>query len=295
MATTPAWRVSSSSESIPSMSTGSDVRRARFVVSYRGSAFRGSSVSDGVRTVVGDIDHAMSSVLQVPVDIVLAGRTDAGVHARGQVISVDLPASTDLADLTHRLNRMCRPDISLRDPEWVSDDFHARFSARWRRYRYHVWNDRVHDPLRTDLTWHVARSLDVEAMRDASVALLGEHDFTSFCRVPDPFPDGRVPSMVRTLLAIDIDAIGDEGLLRFEITGTAFCHQMVRSIVGTLVDIGLGKIEGSQLPTILASRDRASAGQVAPPHGLILWEVGYDDVGEPPTPPLSSQGSADRI
>ncbi|MDA2944454.1 MAG: tRNA pseudouridine(38-40) synthase TruA [Actinomycetota bacterium] len=277
------------------MSTGSGVRRARFVVSYRGSSFRGSAFSVGVRTVVGDLSEAMAAVLRTPATLTLAGRTDAAVHAHGQVISTDLPAETDLDDLAYRLNRMCGPDIAVRSAAWVSDDFDARFSARWRRYRYHLWNDPIVEPLLTDLTWHVPQQLDDVAMRDAGRHLIGEHDFTSFCRVPDPLPDGRQPSMVRRILDMDWRHREGSPLIRFEITGTAFCHQMVRSIVGTLVDVGSGRIAAESIPSILEARDRSVAGRIAPGHALVLWEVGYDDVGDPDGPPLSSQGSVDRF
>lgn len=276
------------------MSTGSDVRRARFVISYRGSSFRGSAVSVGVRTVVGDLSEAMSAVLRTPVTLTLAGRTDAGVHAHGQVISTDLPAEADLDDLAYRLNRMCGPDIAVRSASWADHDFDARFSARWRRYRYHLWNDPIVEPLLTDLTWHVPQKLDAEAMLRAGRQLIGEHDFTSFCRVPDPLPDGRQPSMIRRILDIEWHRRGESPLVRFEITGTAFCHQMVRSIVGTLVDIGSGRITADSIPAILEARDRSVAGRIAPAHALVLWEVGYDDVGDTDGPPLSSQGSADK-
>lgn len=262
------------------MSTGSDVRRARFVVSYRGSAFRGSAISPGVRTVVGDLTETMSTVLRIPVSLTLAGRTDAGVHARGQVISVDLPASTDLGDLVHRINRMCAPEIALRSFEWVDDEFDARFSARWRRYRYHIWNDRVIEPLLTDLTWHVSQPVDLSMLTEMSGSLLGEHDFTSFCRIPDPRPDGSQRSMVRRILNVTWTRRGSSPLIFCEITGTAFCHQMVRSIVGTIVDIGIGRMPEASLGGILEARDRSIAGRVAPAHGLVLWDVGYDDVGE---------------
>jgi tRNA pseudouridine38-40 synthase len=155
-----------------------------------------------------------------------------------------------------------------------------------------VWNSPVVEPLLSDLTWHVPFSLDIDAMNHASEALVGEHDFTSFCRVPDVPESGLVPSMRRRVLDLGWRRRVPSELLLFEIRGTAFCHQMVRSIVGTLVDIGRGRIDADALPAILGAQNRAQAGQVAPPHGLVLWDVGYDDVGEVQQAPLSSQGSA---
>ena len=254
-----------------------ETSRVRITVAYRGSAFHGAADNPGVRTVIGDLREALSRVIGDEVEITLAGRTDAGVHATGQVITLDLPAGTDLENLVHRLNRMCAPDIALRDAEEVPSDFDARFSATWRRYRYTIRDSVTVDPLTADRSWHVPMDLDPAAMVDAARALIGEHDFSSFCRRPDS--EGPV-SLVRRILDVSVtrpeNPDGGRGDLVVEVTGTAFCHQMVRSIVGTLVDVGRGRLSPSDLPRILAARDRSAAGQVAPPHGLVLAEVGYD-------------------
>lgn len=225
---------------------------------------------------MGDLMSAVAKVVRRPVEFSMSGRTDAGVHAWGQVLSGDLPAQTDLADLQRRVNKMCAPDISIRSIEWVEADFHARFSATSRRYRYHVWNDLSPNPLLADITWHVHRPLDLEAMQAAAPHLVGEHDFSSFCRKPK-MPEGMEPaSMVRILHEATWTRVDDSPMLRFEIAGSAFCHQMVRSIVGTMVDIGIGRIDQTKMPEMLEARSREAAGSVAPPTGLILWEVGYD-------------------
>ena len=225
---------------------------------------------------MGDLHAAIAKVVRRPVDLTGAGRTDAGVHAWGQVISGDLPGSTDLADLQRRVNKMCAPDISVRSIEWAAPDFDARFSATSRRYRYHVWNDPAPNPLLADISWHVHRPLDLTAMRAAAVPILGEHDFGSFCRKPK-MPEGMEPaSLVRILHEAVWSRVDDTPMLRFEIAGSAFCHQMVRSLVGTTVDIGLGRIHHTKMADILEARSREAAGGVAPPTGLILWEVGYD-------------------
>ena len=251
--------------------------RVRITVAYLGSAFHGAADNPGVRTVVGDLRSALTRVTGGDIEITLAGRTDAGVHATGQVISLDLPVGIDLENLLHRLNRMCAPDIALRDAEVVSDDFDARFSATWRRYRYTIHDAAAVDPLTADRSWHVPNALDIDAMSTAASELIGEHDFSSFCRRPDADPP---VSLVRRVLDISISRRAGHGIdggdLVVEVTGTAFCHQMVRSIVGTLVDVGRGRLSPSDLPAILAARDRSAAGQVAPPHGLVLAEVGYD-------------------
>ncbi len=217
----------------------------------------------------------IAKVVRGPVELTGAGRTDAGVHAWGQEVSGDLPAGTDLADLQRRVNKMCAPDVSIRSIGWADPDFDARFSATSRRYRYHVWNDPAPNPLLADVIWHVHRPLDLDAMQAAADPLLGEHDFSSFCRKPKT-PDGMEPaSLVRIVFHATWTRLDETPMLRFDIAGSAFCHQMVRSIVGTMVDIGLGRIHTTKMADMLEARSRAAAGGVAPPTGLILWEVGY--------------------
>lgn len=225
---------------------------------------------------MGELLEAMAMVLRQPVELSMSGRTDAGVHGWGQVLSGDLPGDTDLDDLARRVNKLCAPEISIREATWAPPDFDARFSATSRLYRYHVWNDPAPNPLLAGTSWHVSQPLDLEAMQAALPALHGEHDFSSFCRkpkVPDPYPP---PSLIRILHALSWTAIDESPLLRFEIKGSAFCHQMVRSLVGTTVEIGLGRIDPVTMPEILAAKDRAAAGAVAPPTGLVLWRVGYE-------------------
>jgi tRNA pseudouridine38-40 synthase len=264
----------------PTTTTGSGERparrRVRLRVAYDGTGFHGFAINAGVRTVAGELTRAISTVVREPVEITGAGRTDAGVHGWGQVVHVDLPAGTDAEALVRRINKLCAPDLSVREPIWVADDFDARFSATWREYRYHVWNDPVPNPLVARTAWHVPRPLSMWALRASGDPLLGEHDFASFCRRPDVGP-GRPPaSLVRRVLGVRWSQPGDAPLLRFEIRATAFCHQMVRSIVGTMVDVGLGRTSAGEVNAILRARDRRVAGAVAPPHGLVLWDVGYE-------------------
>ncbi len=234
---------------------------------------------------MGDLHAAVARVVRGPVELTGAGRTDAGVHAWGQVVSGDLPVDIDLADLQRRVNKMCAPEISVRSMEWADPDFDARFSATSRRYRYHVWNDPAPNPLLTDITWHVHRPLQLDAMQAAAGPLIGEHDFGSFCRKPKMAEGMEPASLVRVVHEARWSRVDDSPMLRFEIAGSAFCHQMVRSIVGTMVDIGLGRIHHTKMTGILEARSRDSAGGVAPPTGLILWEVGYDGLRWDATPP----------
>lgn len=242
---------------------------------------------------MGELSAAVSKVVRSDVELTGAGRTDAGVHAWGQVVSGDLPGSTDLEDLLRRVNKICAPQVSIRSIDWAARDFDARYSATWRRYRYHVWNDSAPNPLLADLSWHVHRQLDVGAMRAATSSLIGEHDFSSFCRKPK-VPDGvGAPSLVRIVHVATWRRVGESPLLQFEVRASAFCHQMVRSIVGTTVDVGLGRIHHTKMPEIIGARDRAAAGGVAPPTGLILWDVGYEGRRWDAHRPRSGQGVDD--
>jgi tRNA pseudouridine38-40 synthase len=266
------------------------LRRARLSVAYDGSHFHGFALNEGVRTVAGDVSAALALVARRPVDITGAGRTDAGVHAWDQVISCDLPVDVDIEALARRLTKMCAPGIVVRDARWADDaDFDARFSALWRRYRYTILNDPVPDPFLAPITWHVPSLLNLDLMRLACDPLMGEHDFSAFCRKPklsrDQVERGDPgPSMVRRVTAAEwSEHRSDHGarMLRFEIQANAFCHQMVRSIVGTMVDVGLGRMSPGAMSGLLHARTRSAAGSVAPPQGLTLWEVGYPG----PTPP----------
>jgi tRNA pseudouridine38-40 synthase len=250
------------------------LRNVRMVVAYDGTGFHGFAASDGVPTVMGTLSAEVERIVRSRVELVGAGRTDAGVHAWGQVVSGPIPLDTDLGRLAHSLNRLCGPAISVRSAEWADPDFSARFSATARTYRYSVWNDPAPNPLAAHFSWHLATPLDVEAMNEGAAALLGERDFSSFCRRPKVRDGQPEPSMVRRVVTAEWTR-RDDGMLVFEITASAFCHQMVRSIVGTLVDVGLGRRGASSVAATLAARDRQAAGQVAPPTGLVLWSVDY--------------------
>ena len=254
-------------ESQQSAPSGPTVR-VRLTVAYDGSGFHGFATQPRVPTVAGALGDAIATVTRTRVDLTCAGRTDAGVHARGQVLHFDVPEGTDVAALQRALNKLLRPRIAIRAAEVVDATFDARHSATGRRYRYTVLNAPVHDPLLATTAWHVPEPLDLRAMQLGCDPLYGEHDFASFCRKAE----GK--STVRRVHEAAWRDLGG-GILRFEIAANAFCHQMVRSVVGTLVDVGLGRKKAGEMSWILRTADRANAGQVAPPHGLVLWEVTY--------------------
>ncbi len=254
------------------------VRNVALTVAYDGTDFHGFAESDGVRTVMGVLRDAIETVVRRPVEPTGAGRTDTGVHGWGQVVTLEVPAATDLDRFVRSLNGLCAPDVVVRRAEWAAPDFSARFSATARAYRYHVWNEPTPHPLIARTSWHVPQQLDVDAMNVAASAFVGEHDFSSFCRRPKPAVGFAEPSMVRRLHIARWTSVDDEWsgrLLRFEISASSFCHQMVRSIVGTCVDVGLGRRPADSMGAMLAARDRNAAGQVAPPTGLVLWSVDF--------------------
>jgi len=218
--------------------------------------------------------EAIERVVRHPVELTCAGRTDRGVHAWGQVVSLDVAERTDLEALHRSLLKLCGPEVVVREVAAAEPEFDARFSATARTYRYSVLNRTVPDPFTAHLAWHVATPLDLELLQLACDPFLGEHDFTAFCRKPKLAAGQEPPSMVRRVHHAGWDDLG-EGRLRLEITATAFCHQMVRSIVGTIVSAGHAQVRAGDIRGILRSGDRNQAAPIAPPHGLCLWHVAY--------------------
>ena len=239
-------------------------------VAYDGGGFHGFAANPGVATVGGTVGGAIQQVLGEPVELVCAGRTDAGVHAWGQVVHFDTRADPDIDALARSLNRMLAPAVVVREVSWAPPGFDARRSATGRRYRYTVLNRSLPDPFLAATSWHVPEPLDLRAMELGCHPLIGERDWSSFCRRP---PGGEA-SLVRVVRDAGWTDLGS-GVLRFDIEASAFCHQMVRSLVGTLVLVGRGRIRAGDLAGIIAALDRSKAGEPAPPHGLCLWEVLY--------------------
>ena len=247
--------------------------RVRATVAYRGESFHGFAVNEGVRTVGGDLTDALGRCLRQPVELTCAGRTDTGVHAWGQVVSFDAPDDADLLRVRTAINRMLAPAIAIRVLEAAPAGFDARFDATSRTYHYTVLNRDVPDPFMAATAWHCPQPLDVDAMNAAATAIVGEHDFSSFCRRQHT-ADGTEKSRVRNVGRAEWHA-ANQGQLRFEIEASSFCHQMVRSITGALVEIGTGRRPPEAMAAILAARDRSGVGNLAPPHGLCLWSVSY--------------------
>jgi len=239
----------------------------RLDLAYDGSGFRGYARQNGQRTIQGELESALETVLGTLPATSVAGRTDAGVHARGQVVSFEVQEDIDGAHLARSLNGILGPEIAISAVTRVDDGFSARFSARSRRYRYLISLAPAGDPLTRNQVWHVGRPLDIGAMQSVAGAALGEHDFSAFCRSVE----GR--SNVRRVEEAWWDPDGE--WLTFWIRANAFCHQMVRSLVGLCYDVGRGFIGVDSITVIIETGDRSRVVTVAPPHGLTLWEVGY--------------------
>jgi tRNA pseudouridine38-40 synthase len=259
--------------------------RLRIDLSYDGGAFHGWATQPGLRTVEGELGGALATVLRLPaVTLVCAGRTDTGVHARGQVVHVDLDeAVLDAARgrdrgspteaLARRLNGLLPPDLRVRRVVAAPVGFDARFSPLWRRYAYRIC-DGVPDPMERSHVLAWPRTLDADAMNQASSTRVGLHDFAAFCKRREG------ATTVRTLLDLSWERDGD--LLTGRIRADAFCHHMVRSLVGALVAVGEGRRPATWPAEILAAGARDAGVLVVPAHGLTLEEVAYppdDELG----------------
>ena len=240
----------------------------RLTLAYDGTEFRGWARQRDQRTVEGVLLGALARVLGAPPALSVAGRTDAGVHARAQVASFRWPEEVDAARVQRAVNGMLAPEIVITAATAAPDGFDARSSATAREYRYRIALGPWPDPFGARYVWHRPGNPSLTRMRAAAAHLVGEHDFAAFCRRPS-----NDASTVRRLERLAVARTDDR--LEIVARANAFLHQMVRSLVGTLVAVGDGDLDPSDLPAVLASRDRSRAGPVAPPHGLTLERVVY--------------------
>jgi len=242
--------------------------RVRAVVAYDGTDYGGFQRQTNAPTVQAALEVALARVTQEAVTVLAAGRTDAGVHAAGQVIAFDTDWRHTLGDLQRALNAVLPADVAVSEVEAAAGDFHPRYDARSRWYRYSVYNASVRWPLSRRYSLHVAVPLDLTMMQQAAQLLVDERDFATFGRPPK---QGGVT--VRRVLVAEWK--GKSAWLTFDIEANAFLYRMVRSIVGTLLRVGMGRMSVEEFVTALESCDRSLAGPTAPPHGLCLMEVKY--------------------
>ncbi len=252
----------------------------RLTIRYDGRNYLGWQRHGDDPTIQGALEQAITAVFGVRSPIQGSGRTDRGAHALGQVASVRLPSDLDLdpAAVAVALNMELAEGIEVCSAEPAPDDFHARMSATSKRYRYVIWNAERCPQEEVGLVWHIPGALDVQSMRQACPALLGRHDFASFATRPN----FKQKSTVRELT--DVALTHDAPRIELAFSADGFLYKMVRNIVRTLVKVGEGRYEPSDLPAILAARDRAAAPGTAPASGLYLDEVFYDDPDPGPAP-----------
>ena len=258
----------------PTLYPESGFRRLRLDLSYDGTNFSGWGIQPDRRTVQQTVEEAISTVTQLKAETIVAGRTDAGVHATGQVIHVDIPESIELDDLAYKLNRILDEDIRINQITIAPPAFHARFSALRRYYEYRILDEnKVIPPLARFNTEPWYRPLDLDLMNEASALLLGTHDYAAFCK----FREGA--TTIRTLETYSWRR-DNQGVLIADVVADAFCYSMVRNLVGAIVCVADGRKDASWISTLLENRERVSDSMVFPGRGLTLYKVDYPSDAE---------------
>lgn len=245
------------------------MQRLKCIISYDGTNFSGYQVQPNKRTVQGELEARLAKLHKgKEVKVFASGRTDAGVHAKGQVIHFDPTLSIPLDKWPVVLNSLLPDDIAVVTVENAHSTFHARFDAKGKEYRYFLNLAKNRDPFKRNFAFHYPYHLNLDTMKAAAGYLLGSHDFTSYCSAKT-----EVEDRVRTIKTIDFSIDGNQLCLRF--VGDGFLYNMVRILVGTLLEVGSGSRKPEEIQDILAARDRRLAGRTAPANGLYLWKVFY--------------------
>lgn len=241
----------------------------KLIIEYDGSCFHGWQRQKKDRTVQETIEKALAVMTREPVTVIGSGRTDAGVHALGQVAGFKTRSRLNADSFFNGLNSLLPGDVVIRSCEQMADSFHARFDVTSKHYRYHIRNRAIAPAIGRQFIWHIKKPLAAAAMAEAASILLGTHDFKAFEGTGSPRNH-----TTRTITTSTIKETGG-GNLTYDIAANGFLRFMVRNIVGTLVEVGLGKISAGEIQKILQSKDRSRAGATAPPQGLFLVDVTY--------------------
>lgn len=241
------------------------------LVEYDGTAFAGWAVQPDLRTVEGTLVEALETILRQPVKLAVAGRTDAGVHASGQVVSFRVQADLSPASISYRATAVLPKDLALRRCLAVGENFDARRDARSRSYQYRVINDPIRSPLKRRRALHVARELDLDLLREAAILIRGVHDFRAF--TPTKTHHVRFTRSVE-----ESSWERRDGLLVYKITANSFLYGMVRALVGTMLEVAGGKRELAEFARLLSGRERSEAGPAVPARGLTLANVRYENL-----------------
>ena len=245
----------------------------KLILAYDGTKYKGWQVQPNATTIQECLENAVAVLHKGErISVVGSGRTDAGVHAKGQVAHFYSPKKFDLFRLLFSLNGLLPLDIRVKNVEVVDLEFHARYSATSKVYHYHLQLEKVEDPFLRSYSWHFPRQIDIPLLKAATELFKGTHDFTSFANEKHSGSVAKNP--VRTIYRLDV--IETENGIRLEFEGNGFLYKMVRNIVGTLVDVAIGKLSLNDIEKIFEARDRRMASQAAPPQGLFLMHVGYD-------------------
>ncbi len=245
------------------------MRNVKLTIDYIGRDFKGFQRQKNKPTVQGGLEKALSILLRESVKVTGASRTDTGVNARGQTVNFLTGSKTPAERMMKGLNGLLPAGIAVTAVEDAAPEFHARKSAIWREYEYLIWNRPYPEIFRSAFVAHVVRPLDVRLMKTAAVPVVGEHDFSAFC-----VASSAGKGCVRNVTAVSLDE-PEPGMIRFTIRADGFVHRMVRSLIGTLIDIGLGKLAPDTINRMLESGDRNLAGRTAPARGLTLTKIGY--------------------
>jgi len=250
---------------------GNSVRRYRITVAYDGTAYAGWQMQPGNPTIQESLQVALRKLCGEDVNVHGSGRTDAGVHARGQVAHFDFPRPFAPLSLVRAINAYIPPDIRVLDASIAAPDFDARRDASGKEYRYFIWNGPMMPPTARLYHLHLPAPLDLVAMRDAAAVLTGRHDFAAFSANPNRY----VETTVRTVHSLAVE--NENEVITVAACGEGFLYKMVRSIAGWLIRVGQGDVNARDTAAVLASRERTAAVPTAPPQGLFLWSVRYPD------------------